>query len=309
MNRRVTLRLAPALTLVILLSNFAFPIAQASVGKEPAAPAAIRITPPAPVFEDAKRLNELAARRKRVAETIGSKGILVMFSAEPRVYTNDVDYQFRQENNLYYLTNLGQRGATLVLMLGNPQFPEVLFLPRRNPARETWTGHMYSPEEAAALSGVREIWEATEFEPFVAAIRNHQSYRPKDEKVFMSAAPANKPGAGFEALLTAAAENQAELYLLAAAGPASKEYGREQRFAADWNKAATGFTLKNAAPIFAEGSLASSPGFFRPIFCHVGHPISIEYALLSQGSERRTSTRGDSNTRSMTAEKWANGNS
>jgi len=111
------------LTLVILLSSFAFPIAQASVGKEPAAPAAIRITPPAPVFEDAKRLNELAARRKRVAETIGSKAILVMFSAEPRVYTNDVEYQFRQENNLYYLTNLGQRGATLVLMPGNPQLP------------------------------------------------------------------------------------------------------------------------------------------------------------------------------------------
>jgi len=76
------LRLAPVLTLVILLSNLAFPIAQASVGKEPVPPA-IRITPPAPVFEDAKRLDELAARRKRVAETIGSKGILVMFSAEP----------------------------------------------------------------------------------------------------------------------------------------------------------------------------------------------------------------------------------
>jgi hypothetical protein len=64
----------------------------------------------------------------------------------------------------------------------------------------------------------------------------------------------------------------------------------------------------SAAPIFAEGSLASSPGFLRPIFCHVGHPMFIEYALLSQGSERRTSTRDDSNPRSITAEKRANGN-
>ena len=149
MNRRVTLRLAPALTLGIMLSVFAFPLVQASGGKEPAAPPAIRITPPAPVFEDAKRLDELAARRKRVAETIGPKAILVMFSAEPRVYANDVDYQFRQENNLYYLTNLGQQRATLVLMPGNPQMPEVLFLPRRNPGR----GDLDRPHVQPARSG------------------------------------------------------------------------------------------------------------------------------------------------------------
>ncbi|MDX6557738.1 MAG: Xaa-Pro aminopeptidase, partial [Blastocatellia bacterium] len=144
MNRRITLRLASSLALGILLLVSAFPIAEASGGNDPAPPPAIRVTPPAPVFEDAKRLDELAARRKRVAEAIGPKSILIMFSAEPRVYANDVDYQFRQENNLYYLTNLGQQRATLVLMPGNPQTPEVLFLPRRNPGAETWTGHMYS---------------------------------------------------------------------------------------------------------------------------------------------------------------------
>ena len=224
--------------------------------KDPAKAAVIRITPPAPRIDDKDRLTELAQRRARVAQAIGPKAILVLFSGEPRVYANDVDYQFRQENNLYYLTNLKQVGATLVLLPGNTT---ILFLPRRNPAAETWTGHTYSPEEAAALSGVREIWEATEFEPFVTAIRNRQSFRPKDEKVLMSAAPANESGAGFEPLFTAAAENAAELYLLASPGPANKEYGREQRFAADWNKAAAGFTLKNAAPIFAEMRLRKSP--------------------------------------------------
>src|SRR5437016_3445161 len=98
MNRRVTLRLTPALTLGIVLSVFAFTLVRASGEKEPVAPPAIRITPPAPIFADAKRLDELAARRKSVGEKIGSKAILIMFSAEPRVYTNDVDYQFRQEN-------------------------------------------------------------------------------------------------------------------------------------------------------------------------------------------------------------------
>ena len=121
-----------------------------------------------------KRLDELAARRKHVADTIGPKAIVVLFSADPRVYTNDVDYPFRQENNLFFLTNLNQKRATLILMPGNPSLPEVLFLPRRSPAAETWTGHMYSPQEAAQLSGIKEIWDASEFEPFINALRKHE---------------------------------------------------------------------------------------------------------------------------------------
>jgi Xaa-Pro aminopeptidase len=147
---------------------------------------AIRVTPPAPVIDDAARLAELASRRSRVAGKIGAKGVLVLFSTEPRVYTNDVDYLYRQENNLFYLTNLKQKGATLVLMPGNPQLSEILFLPRRDPARETWTGHMYSPEEARSVSGIKEIWEDKEFEPFMRALRARQPYRPQASSIFLT---------------------------------------------------------------------------------------------------------------------------
>src|SRR5467141_3171694 len=217
MNRRVTFHLAPVLTLGLVFSVFAFPLVRASGGTEPVPPSAIRITPPAPIFADEKRLDELAARRRHVADTIGPKAILVRFSAEPRVYTNDVDYQFRQENNFYYLTNLNQKWATLVLLPGNAQTPEILFLPKRNPAAETWTGHMYSPQEANEISGIKEIWEASEFEPFIKALRNRQPYRPKAEKIFMSDLPKSTQlanGNGFEPLLEAAAKNEAGLYLL-----------------------------------------------------------------------------------------------
>src|ERR1700730_12237967 len=260
MNRRVTLRLAPALTLAILLSSFAFPIVRASVGKEPAAPTAIRITPPAPVFDEAKRLDELAARRKRVTEAIGPKAVLIMFSGEPRVYANDVDYQFRQENNLYYPTNLGQQRATLVLMPGNTMMPELLFLPRRNPAAETWTGHMYSPQEAAQLSGIKEIWEAKEFAPFVSSLAKHEAYRPKPENILLSSSTGSGSANGLEGLFEAATKNEAALYLLQFPREGeSWEYRQEQRFAAGWIKVPGGFTIQNASPIFAQLRLRKSP--------------------------------------------------
>jgi hypothetical protein len=66
-------------------------------------PSNIRITPPAPTFDD-KASRELKQRRERVAQSVGPQSFMILFSTEPRVYTNDVDYPYRQENNLYYLT-------------------------------------------------------------------------------------------------------------------------------------------------------------------------------------------------------------
>src|SRR5713101_1570393 len=256
MIRRFSLSSASVLALGILLSALALPPVKAG---ETTVPRVIRITPPAPVFDETKRLEELATRRKRVADAIGPKGLLIMFSAEPRVYTNDVDYQFRQENNLYYLTNLNQKRATLVLMPGNAQLPEVLFLPRRNAAAETWTGHMYSAQEAAQLSGLKEIWEVSEFDGFVKALRNHEAFRPRPENVLLSSQTSAESANGFDALFGAATKNEASLFLLQLPTQGeSREYRQEQRFAATWPKE-SGFTIQNASPIFAQMRLRKSP--------------------------------------------------
>jgi Xaa-Pro aminopeptidase len=239
-------------------------------------PNVIRETPPAPVFSDEERLAELRARRARVAERMGKNAVLVMFSAEPRVYTNDVDYEFRQENNLYYLTNLRQQGATLVMLPGATDGPrEILFLPRRNPAAETWTGHMYSPEEARSLSGVQEIWEAKEFEPFMRSLRARRAYRPQGEAIlsttfnlpavaapptdFARLPPQPAQTSGLDGLFTAMGQYDASLYLLLPGGENSREYRQEQEFASAWGKSATGLNVRTAWPIFAEMRMRKSP--------------------------------------------------
>src|SRR5437667_10872661 len=100
MIRKLPFGVATVLTVAISISTLALPVARAS-GESAPEPPAIRITPPAPVFDNAKRLDELAARRKHVADAIGPKAIVLLFSAEPRVYTTDVDYPFRPANNLF----------------------------------------------------------------------------------------------------------------------------------------------------------------------------------------------------------------
>ena len=262
MRKSMKIRLIVGLVGICLTLAILLPVGSAARAETKTTPPIIRITPPTPVIEDKERLAELAQRRARVAQSIGNKSFLILFSTEPRVYANDVDYPFRQENNLYYLTTLKQKGATLVLLPGNTQTPEILFLPKRNPAAETWTGHMYSPQEANQISGVKEIWDATEFKPFIEALRNRQPYRPKDENIFLSTLPAGPVmtnGNGFEPLLEAAGKNEAALYVLMTRELESREYKQEQRFATDWVKTASGYTVKNAWPIFSEMRLKKSP--------------------------------------------------
>jgi Xaa-Pro aminopeptidase len=221
---------------------------------------AIHVAPPAPVWDDAARLAELAARRARVAEYVGAKSLLLMFSAEPRVYTGDVDYEYRQENNFFYLTHLNQPGATLVILPGAARAREILFLPRRRPSAEVWTGHMYSAEEASKLSGIGEIWDAAEFEPFVRALRSKRLYRPKDESILMSVAQqsakdattqsAQPQSVADDALMAAMAQDEASLFLLLPSETESREFRQEQNFASQWAKTDRGLTIRNAFPVF-----------------------------------------------------------
>lgn len=263
MLRSKSARLAFAL-LALLTSLAMLNPAELSVGAKSERPVAsnIRLTPPPPVFDQKERVTELMQRRARVAQSIGPQSMLVLFSTEPRIYSNSVNYPYRQENNLYYLTNLKQKNATLVLLPGNTKVREILFLPRRNPLTETWDGHMYSAEEAHQLSGVREIWQGSEFEPFMRALRNRQPYRPAPENVFMSDLSPNTTLSndhGYTTLFDAAAKGEAGIFMLVPPDAESREYKYEQRFATEWVKTASGYSIKNVWPIFVQMRLVKSP--------------------------------------------------
>lgn len=134
-------------------------------------PTAVIKTPPAPKFTDTERHAELAKRRAAVAAKMADNSVMILMSAEPKLYTNDVDYVYRQENNLYYLTSLKQNGATLVISKSGGTVTETLFLPTRDARRETWEGKMYSREQATAVSGLTNIVDSTERTAFLNGLK------------------------------------------------------------------------------------------------------------------------------------------
>src|SRR5215813_12570243 len=178
--------LALALSVALILIA-AWPSLQNEVAATVAAPELWRIAPPSPKISEADRLAELSARREEVMKRMGDRGLMVLFSAEPRVYTNDVDYHYRQENNLYYLTGIKQEDATLVLIPGAERTREILFIPPRDPRNETWHGHMMSPDEARARSGVQEVWDSDLLSGFLGFLA------PRSEQAIAKRGSASKP--------------------------------------------------------------------------------------------------------------------
>src|SRR5262245_61866379 len=99
-------------------------------------PAAVAVLMAAAVAAASEFSDDLAARRSRVMERLGADALLILWSAPSRVYSNDVDYEYRQDSNLYYLTGLTQDNSILVLMPGNASRKEILFVKDSDPAQE-----------------------------------------------------------------------------------------------------------------------------------------------------------------------------
>src|SRR5687768_7218837 len=170
-----------AISLLFVMTFTAFPVDKTS------GPTSILVAPKAPKFTDAERHAELAKRRAAVAAKMADNSILILFSAEPRLYTNDVDYVYRQGNNLYYLTGLRQNNATLVITKNGGTVREILFLPKRIPAREAWEGKMYSREQATSVSGLMTIVDASEREAFLKAVKDKGSFASKETSLTIPA--------------------------------------------------------------------------------------------------------------------------
>jgi len=120
--------------------------------------------------------DDLSARRAAIMQRLGPEDMLVLWSAPERVYSRDVDYEFRQDSNLYYLTAIDQPDTILVLMPGNRERTAFLFVSPSNPEREHWTGHLLTAAEATAQSGIVTIYPTTAFDGFMDAVLSGSTY-------------------------------------------------------------------------------------------------------------------------------------
>ncbi|MGR6088838.1 MAG: aminopeptidase P family protein [Arcticibacter sp.] len=109
-----------------------------------------------------------AGRREALRKLMPENSVAFLFANPMRVRTNDVDYQYVQDPDLYYLTGLMEENAVLMLFknateINGKNVREVLFIMGRDSAQEVWTGRRLDLDEAKQRLGIEEVLSNSEF--------------------------------------------------------------------------------------------------------------------------------------------------
>lgn len=105
--------------------------------------------------------SEFAERRERFRTTMG-KGVAVLASTPVALRNNDVEHEYRQDSDLFYLCGLDEPESVLVLTTAHPEHRSVLFVRPRDPERETWDGPRTGVDGAVAQFGADAAFPISE---------------------------------------------------------------------------------------------------------------------------------------------------
>ncbi len=190
--------------------------------------------------------DDLAARRARLMARLGPEAMLILTSAPPRRYSLDVDYEYRQDSNLYYLTGLTQPETFLVLMPGNTTRREILFVRDRDVAQEHWRGRTLGRDDAATRTGIRTVLSSAQFDDFVAAMLSRRASGGVD---------AGDAAQFFDAL----GAGRARLALVVETSKQGDSLTPTQELARNLRDRFVGFQTIDATPLLTELRLVKTP--------------------------------------------------
>src|SRR5262249_32978788 len=103
---------------------------------------------------------------KALLEALAQSGQGVMIIPAPPTFirNNDVEHEYRQGSDLYYLTGFDEPDSVLVLSTVHPEHRAVLFLRPRDPERETWDGPRLGVERAPEALGIDAAFNVKELD-------------------------------------------------------------------------------------------------------------------------------------------------
>jgi len=194
---------------------------------------------------------EFQARRAALARAIGPDAAFIAFSSEPARRTGDVDWPFRQEDNLLYLTGMNEPDTTLIMLPGERERREAIFARDRDPSNERWTGVILSSEQVTTATGVREVISPRRFNQFVDALLQGRSFGVPSQSSYF--APPAMPA--FQASMRA---GRAEIWLVMHDRTPGM-LTREQRFADDLRRQYPEVRFRDASPLLLAMREIKSP--------------------------------------------------
>jgi Xaa-Pro aminopeptidase len=186
--------------------------------------------------------SEYQARRAAVAKAIGPESIFIAFSSQPTRRNGDVDWPFRQEDNLLYLTGMTAPDTTLVLLPGEPDHRETIFSTDRDSSNERVTGRIASPDEVKKATGVADAVSARRLDAFIDAVFQGAWFGERGPSAYFRPPVAPHFLSSFRA-------GRAEVWLLLADRGRRGAPTREQQFADELRRRYPEVKIRDASPL------------------------------------------------------------
>ena len=107
-------------------------------------------------------------RRKLVRTFMPENSMAIFCSAKNMLRANDVDFEFHQDPNFYYLTGLNEPNSMLILfknpyLFDKDTITELLLIKERNPNSETWVGKKLGIKGSKLLLNVQRSYNIDNF--------------------------------------------------------------------------------------------------------------------------------------------------
>lgn len=120
---------------------------------------------------------EYRQRREQLMAKIGN-GTAIFRSAPMAVMHNDVEYNFRQDSDFFYLTGFDEPEAVAVLAPHHAEHRFILFVRPKEREKEVWTGYR------CGVEGAKEIYGADEAYPITELDEKLPQYLEKADKIY-----------------------------------------------------------------------------------------------------------------------------
>lgn len=110
-------------------------------------------------------------RRDELRKKMPANSVLAVFSFPLRVFSNDVEYVFRQNPDLYYFSGYKEPESMLLIFkedqkTGGQTFNEIMFVRERNALMEQWDGRRLGVEGVKEKLGFQQVYNSGEFKNF-----------------------------------------------------------------------------------------------------------------------------------------------
>lgn len=113
---------------------------------------------------------EYEKRRKTLAKKLKKNSVAVLFSARNKQRSNDTEFPYRQNSNFYYMCGFKEDNAALVIAKTNKKTDYFMFVQKKEPKLELWTGKRLGVDQAKDVFEVDSILSIDMFEEKVTSL-------------------------------------------------------------------------------------------------------------------------------------------